>query len=270
MRRTWLAAALTACVLLTVAAAGIPAAAHPPEEMTIIYNDRLEILTVSISHDVKDRTTHYVERIEVYRNDALIIERSFDSQPRDSFNERFQIENMDVGEKIRVVACCNLEGCIEREMELGKGITAEGDKAGTIGTAVVVHAIVQVAAFAMAIAAMPGGMGFYKAWKTRTKPKGRRRLHIRMGMAAIYLWGIGALGGLWLVYMTSGDYLGSQHGWLAIATFASALFAGYSGSPNFRKAGYGMRMSTHMPLSMLTIVMGVVTMLTGALTAGFI
>jgi hypothetical protein len=91
-----------------------------------------------------------------------------------------------------------------------------------------------------------------------------------MGTIAIYLWGIGALGGLWLVYMTSGDYLGSQHGWLAFGTFASALFAGYSASPNFRKAGYGMRMSAHMPLSLLTVVMGLVTIITGALTAGFI
>jgi hypothetical protein len=208
--------------------------------------------------------------VEIYRNDALIIERPFDSQPRDNYNERFLIQGVDEGDVIRVIAYCNLDGEIMRQMEIGSGITAEGERANTIGVGVVGHAIIQVGAFALAIINIPGGMGFYRAWKTKSKPKGRRRLHVRIGSAAIYLWGIGALAGLWIVYMTSGDYLGSPHGWLALGTFISSMFAGYAASPNFRKAGYGMRMSAHMPLGLLTIVLGIITILTGAITAGYL
>ncbi len=237
--------------------------------MTVIFNDRMDILTVSIKHDVKDKTTHYVEKIEIYWNNALVIENAYESQPRDSYNERFVLE-AEEGDLILVKACCNIEGCAEQELTVGAGVSAEGDRAGMISTVLMGHALIQVVALVLAIVAMPGGLHFYRAWRTKSKPKARRRLHIRLGSGAVVLWGLGALLGLWIVYMTSGDYLGSTHGWIALATFVSALFAGYAGSPRFRKAGYGMRMQAHMPLTLLTIVIAIVAIVTGMMTAGLI
>ncbi len=243
----------TIMLMLVLVISSLPAAAHPPGEMTVIYNERVEILTVSIYHDVKDKVAHRIEMIEVYLNNALIIERPIAEQPRDRFNERFALGATE-GDVISVKACCNLEGCVERTLEVGQGITIEGDAADTIDMAIMGHAAIQIISLVLALVAIPGGMHFYKAWRTRTKPTGKRRVHTRIGMGAAIGWGIGALGGMWIVYMTSGDYIGSPHGWLAKATFESAGFAAYSANPRFRKAGYAVRMQTHVPLAVLTLV----------------
>lgn len=255
--------------MLLLVATSSPAAAHPPEGMTIIYNDRLEILTVSIQHGVKDGTTHFIERIEVYIGNSQVIERTYTEQERDSFNERFTL-NTDEGDEVTVSAYCNIEGSINETATIGPGLTSAGAKADLLDTMLLVHAGLQVLGLVLALVAIPGGMHFYRAWKGRTKPTKKRRSHIRVGWAVVACWGLGALGGMWIVYMTSGDYLGSIHGWLAVATFAAALFAGYSASPNFRKAGYGMRMQTHMPLSLLAIALGAAAIVCGMMTAGMI
>ena len=267
MRRQGLAIAATAVLLATLFVASTPAAAHPPEKLTLIYNERLEILTAAIRHDVKDGTAHYIMMARVYLNGALVIERMYEDQERDSYNERFALTAKE-GDTIMVCLCCNIEGCTEQELVVGKGITFAGSDASWMANVVYMHAAMQLGAFALTLLAIPGGMGFYRAWKSKTKPTGRRRRHVRIGQAAVALWAVGSLGGIYLVYLTSGDFLGSPHGWMAIATFVAALFAGYSASPRFRPAGYGSRMSAHMPLSMLTVVLGVITVLGGMMTAG--
>ena len=269
MRRPAFAMALTSIILLLLLASSLPVSAHQPEAMTIIYNDRMDILTVSINHDVKDRTTHYVDRIEIYIGATQVIERTFNEQPRDSYNERFTLRT-DPDDEVRVVAYCKLEGQIEREMTIGSGITASGDQADWIGTMVYVHAGLQIGGLVLALINVPKGLHFYKAWKTKTKPTGKRRRHARIGMSVVGIWAIGAVGGLWIVYMTSGDYLGSPHGWMAMSAFVAALFTAYSASTSFRKAGFAMRMQTHILLALLTITLGVVTILAGMLTAGII
>lgn len=260
---------VTAFLLLTLAATSLPAAAHPPEKVTLVYNDRLDILTVSVTHDVKDGTAHLIDMIQVWMNGALVIERMYEEQERDTFNERFSLV-ADEGDHIKVHLCCNIEGCIEREMTVGPGITVEGDDASRLQNVMYMHAGMQVTAFVLALIAIPGGMNFYRAWKNKTKPTGRRRRHIRIGESAIVLWVLGALGGLYIVYMTSGDYLGSPHGWMAMATLVAALFAAYAASPRFRPAGFGKRMSAHMPLAMLTVVLGAITILGGMMYAGIL
>jgi uncharacterized membrane protein YozB (DUF420 family) len=117
---------------------------------------------------------------------------------------------------------------------------------------------------------MPGGYSFLKAWKAQTAPKGRRRLHARLGSAVAALWGLGALVGIYIVYLTSGDFLGSPHGWLAIATFGAALIAGYSASPAFRSAGYGTRITTHMALGLMAVGVAVAAMVLGLRGSGLI
>ena len=260
---------LTSIILLLIIASSLPVEAHPPEGMTIIYNDRMDILTVSITHDVKDLTTHYVDRIEIYIGATQVIERTFTEQPRDSYNERFTLKAVK-DDEIRVVAYCKLEGQIERGMTIGSGITAEGDKADRIDTVLFAHAGLQIMGLGLALMNIPRGMHFYRAWKTKTKPTGKRRRHARIGMSVVGIWGVGALGGLWIVYMTSGDYLGSPHGWIALSAFIAALFTVYSASTSFRKAGFRMRMQTHIILALLTITLGALTVVAGMMIAGFI
>jgi uncharacterized membrane protein YozB (DUF420 family)/desulfoferrodoxin (superoxide reductase-like protein) len=237
--------------------------------MTLIYNDRLDILTVSVNHDVKDPTTHYVNKIEIYIGASMVIERTYTEQSRDNYNERFTLR-ADEDDEVRVVATCHIDGDIERKMTIGAGVTASGDSADTLNTMIYLHAGLQVGGLVLAVLNVPRGLHFYRAWKTKTKPTGKRRRHARIGMAVVGLWAIGALGGLWIVYMTSGDYLGSPHGWMAMSAFIAALFTVYAASTSFRKAGFGMRMQTHILLALLTITLGSFTVVAGMMTAGFI
>lgn len=269
MRGCALATAMVGILVLVLVMSSTPAVAHPPKEVTVIYNDRLEILTVAINHDVRDGTTHYIMCAEVYLNNALVIERPYEEQARDRYNERFALVAKE-GDRIKVRLCCNIEGCVERELVVGKGLSMEGDQAEMIGNMIYMHAGLQISALLVSLVAIPGGMHFFRAWKRKTKPTGKRRRHIRIGGTAVVLWGLGSLGGMYIVYMTSGDYLGSPHGWMALATFVAALFAGWSASPTFRKAGYGVRMESHVPLALLAIVMAVITMIGGMMMAGII
>jgi uncharacterized membrane protein YozB (DUF420 family) len=258
-----------AIVLMAIPAFALTASAHAPEEMTLYFNDGLDLLTVKIRHDVKDRTTHYIESIQIHRNGIPIAEETYEEQPRGTFMVRFSVDAGE-GDVIKVLATCNLMGDIEREMEIGSGITEAGDDAGTLQTVMYIHMAVHSTAVVLAFIAMPGGMGFYFAWRRKSRPKGRRKMHARIGMAAAILWGLGCLSGLYITSITSGDYFGSLHGWFAFSTVIAAAFAGYTASPRFKKAGYGARLQAHTVTSALTIVLALVASYLGLTAAGIL
>ncbi len=269
MRGAVVAFVAMAIVLMAVPAFALTASAHAPEEMTLYFNDGLDLLTVKIRHDVKDRQTHYVESIQIQRNGIPIAEETYDEQPRSTFIVRFSVDAGE-GDVIKVIATCNLMGEIERELEVGPGITEAGDDAGTLQTVIYIHMAVHTTALVLAFVAMPGGMGFYFAWRRKTRPKGRRRVHARIGMAAAVLWGLGCLSGFYITSITSGDYFGSLHGWFAFSTVIMAAFAGYTASPRFKRAGYGARLQAHTVTSVLTIVLALVTICLGLTAAGIL
>jgi uncharacterized membrane protein YozB (DUF420 family) len=246
-----------------------PVAAHPPEGLTVVLDEWLSVLTISIRHNVKDRSTHYIESVEVWVNGAEAAEKTYTSQPSGSFTVRLKLDVAE-GDRVLVRATCNLNGTKEQELVVGKGITEAGTNAGRVHMVILAHASIQTLALVLALAIMPGGYAFLRAWRTQTAPKGRRRLHARLGSAVAALWGLGALGGIYIVYLTSGDFLGSPHGWLAIATFGAALIAGYSASPAFRSAGYGARITTHMALGLMAVGVAVAAMVLGLRGSGLI
>ena len=243
------------------------AAAHPPEGLTVVLDEWLSILTITVRHNVKDRATHHIESVEVWVNGAEAAEKTYTTQPSGTFTVRLRLDAVE-GDRVLVRATCNLNGTKEQELIVGKGIVEAGTNAGRVRTTILAHASVQTLALVLALAVMPGGYGFLRAWKAQEAPKGRRRLHARVGWAVAALWGLGALAGVYIVYMTSGDFLGSPHGWLAIATFGAAVIAGYSASPAFRSAGYGTRIKTHMALGLLAAIVAAAAMAMGLMAAG--
>jgi hypothetical protein len=256
-----LAAGLLACAA--------PASAHAPEGLTLVFEKRLDILTVTVRHNVKDTATHHIESIEVWVNGAEAIHKTYSTQPGNSFILRLKLDVVD-GDKVLVRANCNINGSKEQSLTVGPGITEAGTNAGRVKDTILVHAGLQTTALVVALAAMPGGWGFYSAWRNKQVPKGRRRLHARLGGAAVGLWALGAVGGFLIVHLTSGDYLGSQHGWLAFTTFGAAAIAAYAASPSFRKAGYGTRIPTHIFLVALAVAIAVATMVMGLMASGLL
>jgi len=261
-----------AAVLFAIAAVALVLAsdtvdAHAPEGLTLVFDDRTDVLTVSVRHNVKDRTTHYVSSVEVWLNGGEAYERPYTSQSAGTFTLRVRLDAQD-GDAVMVKAYCVLGGVKEEAFTVAPGINEAGTNAGRVGNVVMTHAAIQVVALVLAVLAMPGGLGFLRAFRTGTAPKGRRKLHARIGMAAVALWVVGALGGAYIVYMTSGMFLASPHGWLAIGTVALAAIAVAASSPRFKSAGYGARITTHAALGVLTALVAAGTILLGLMAFG--
>ena len=241
--------------------------AHAPEGLTLVFDDRTDVMTITVRHNVKDRTTHYVSSIEVWVNGGEAYERPYTSQSAGTFTLRMRLDAKE-GDAVEVKAFCVLEGVKEQSFTVEPGINEAGTNAGRVGRVVMAHAAIQLGALALAVAAMPGGATFLRAFRTGTAPKGRRKLHARIGMAAVALWVLGALGGIYIVYMTSGMFLASPHGWLAIGTVILAAISIGASSPRFKSAGYGTRITTHAVLGVLTALVAAGTILLGLMAFG--
>ncbi len=272
MRGGWTLAAVggllaLAAVLLIM---GSDAAdAHAAEGLTLVFDDRTDVLTITVRHNVKDRTTHYVRSIEVWVNGGEAFERPYTSQSAGTFTLRVRLDAQD-GDSVVVRARCVLNGTKEQAFTVAPGINEAGTNAGRVKNVVMAHAAVQATALALALVSMPGGYGFLSAFRTGAAPRGRRKLHARIGMTATALWAVGAIAGVYVVYLTSGEFLGSPHGWLAIGTVALAAIAGLAASPRFKPAGYGARITTHAALGVLTVLVAAGTMLLGMMAFGIL
>lgn len=272
MRGGWTYAALgglLALVSVLLILGSDTADAHAPEGLTLVFDDRTDVLTMTVRHNVKDRTTHYVSSIEVWVNGGEAYERPYTSQSAGTFTLRVRLEAQD-GDAVVVRAHCVLGGTKEQSLTVEPGINEAGTNAGRVGNVVMMHAGIQVTALVLALAVMPGGYGFLRAFRTGTAPRGRRKRHTRIGMAAVGLWALGALGGIYIVYLTSGSFLASPHGWLAIGTVALAAISMSAASPRFKSAGYGARISTHAALGVLTALVAAGTILLGMMAFGIL
>lgn len=269
MRGGLAAFALVGLLVLIVALSAAPASAHEPEGLTLVFDESSGTLTINVRHNVKDRTTHYVSTIEVWVNGAESANRTYTSQPSGSFTLRMHLD-VNEGDLILVKAVCNLMGTKQQELEVGPGITEAGTNEGRVGKVVLGHAALQTTGLLLAFAVMPGGYSFLRAFRLKERPTGRRKLHARLGMATVGVWTAGAMAGLYIVYLTSGDFLGSIHGWLAVAVMGMALLTGLAASPRFKAAGYGKRISTHAVMAWLTVFVAIGSAVCGMWTSGML
>lgn len=107
---------LIAILLVGAVFCSINAGAHPPQDMVLEYDLDNKELSVTITHETPSPGLHYIEKIEVYRNDELNISEEYDSQPDSStYTITFEID-ADIGDEIKVIAYCNIQGSISREI----------------------------------------------------------------------------------------------------------------------------------------------------------
>jgi hypothetical protein len=88
------------------------ALAHPPAEAVVTYDDATGDLVVAITHQVDDPTTHYVKQVTVKQGDAVLIDKSYTSQPDwSSFTYRYNLPQLKGSSgDIRVDAQCSQFG----------------------------------------------------------------------------------------------------------------------------------------------------------------
>lgn len=90
--------------------------AHNPGAMVLDYNFGNQKLGVTITHNVADPNSHYIENVKVWNNDNLIINQDYTSQPStSSFTYSYDITAVS-GDVLKVTATCSISGNITRQI----------------------------------------------------------------------------------------------------------------------------------------------------------
>lgn len=97
------------------------AIAHSPKAVTLSYDSASETLKVTITHTSKFTGTHYINKIEVMKNGAVILTKEYESQPtEDEFSYAYQIP-VGAEDVIEVKASCNIFGSKTTKLTAGSG-----------------------------------------------------------------------------------------------------------------------------------------------------
>lgn len=99
-------------------------AAHEPTDMDISYSAISGNLGITVYHRVNSTSVHFINKIEIYLNrqnielkDRMIISQEFFSQPiRNEQRAQYIVRDLNAGDKLKIVAYCNLFGKIEKEI----------------------------------------------------------------------------------------------------------------------------------------------------------
>jgi desulfoferrodoxin (superoxide reductase-like protein) len=98
-------------ILIAVIFISLPSdvVAHAPESLDLSYDYFTQTLNVTIQHSGY-QTQHYIENIEVFKNDVSVIDETYTEQAelRDLYYE-FEVFAED-GDVLKVIATCNLVG----------------------------------------------------------------------------------------------------------------------------------------------------------------
>ena len=105
---------------------------HPASNVDINYNFNEQRLTVTISHNTDNKETHYIEKVEVYKNGVNFIDENYTTQTTsNTFTLSFNISAND-GDILKVETECSLGGKTEDSLTVKStenGISNEnGDK----------------------------------------------------------------------------------------------------------------------------------------------
>ncbi|MGA1793590.1 MAG: hypothetical protein ACMUHM_06535 [Thermoplasmatota archaeon] len=95
---------------------------HPPEDMELVYDYFNQILNVTITHTTPAPSQHYIESVEVFKNNVSVESKEYDRQPTYRiFYVEFEVFAQD-NDVLMVRATCNIAGNLEMST------TVEGPK----------------------------------------------------------------------------------------------------------------------------------------------
>jgi len=109
-------------VLVTIAAALVliagPAAAHPPADISLKYDDDAQELSVTITHPVSGEQDHYIRNVQVKENNVVSSDTAYKSQPAgDSFTYVYTLP-LQPGDTVRVTATCSLGPSLTKTLDI--------------------------------------------------------------------------------------------------------------------------------------------------------
>lgn len=85
--------------------------AHPPRTVKLTYNSQEKKLLIEAVHKVSNVETHYIEEMTVFVNgierEKITLSRQ---SSREAENYAYVIEDLNIGDIVRVTANCNKSG----------------------------------------------------------------------------------------------------------------------------------------------------------------
>jgi len=89
------------------------ATAHPASNVDLKYDFDNQKLNITIFHNNDNVDTHYIKKVEVYKNGITIIEEDYTSQPSsNTFTLSFDV-SADEGDVLKVQTECSISGKTE-------------------------------------------------------------------------------------------------------------------------------------------------------------
>lgn len=107
---------ITLIVLITVSVAS----AHPPSDVELFYDLEVEELTVIISHSSGSPDAHYVNRVEISINGALVLTEEPAAENDPIVTIDLAAFELDEGDIISVRAFCNRAGDLVKQVVVGE------------------------------------------------------------------------------------------------------------------------------------------------------
>jgi hypothetical protein len=112
-------AALFALFLIT-AGFPSPAAAHPPKEVAVAYDQAKKTLELKITHGVKDPASHYISKVEVKKNGKPAGVTEYKTQPgQETFAYSYPLDAA-AGDVVEATVTCSVFGSKTGKATLGK------------------------------------------------------------------------------------------------------------------------------------------------------
>jgi hypothetical protein len=96
--------------ILSLAVLAGDAAAHPPKGVALSWNPNGR-LTVNVDHSVNDPQKHYINKIIVYVNDKIVVQKEYSSQTLgETQTDVFELGALTPGTNIKAEAFCVIMG----------------------------------------------------------------------------------------------------------------------------------------------------------------
>ncbi|ADQ14631.1 hypothetical protein [Halanaerobium hydrogeniformans] len=95
----------------------LTAFSHPPADIEMAFELENNILEASVTHRSQNNQDHFVEKVEIFLNDELMIKQDFLIQSNnDQQNLLYLMPGVVEGDTIKIIAYCNQFGSLEEEM----------------------------------------------------------------------------------------------------------------------------------------------------------
>lgn len=245
-------------ILLVLAVVSVPVHAHAPSDMTLAYNSDSQTLRVTLVHNVADPFTHYVYRIEIKKNGTVYTVEEFENQPTDSqFQYSFSVSAVR-GDTLEVTAECNRGGSLAGE------VTVDGTEEVKAPQVWPIHAVFMSVGLVLMVIAVINVLN-------KTPESWWFKAHKILGGLAIGCVVIGFVTAVYMVSVSGGSHFRVSHAYIGILTILFSVITPLVGTVSVKWKGHKPQMrNVHIWCGRITVVLIVVTILSGLLQAGII